>query len=311
MKKIYLLAILCIVITSCSTDDAKIESTISANEKKEIFNFSSFELMNQKINEINILKEEMEKSTSQKYTTNQSILSENEILTNLKNYHTDRLNDIYTLRKKVNFMSIESIADEINSLKIVDPDKSNELFLKYEQFLTKNKFQITTIFKNGIGNVTNEHGKVLIDGQNIDSQNSTARYVYDESVKEDLAAISSDWRFHVFYATGREKHKDTFGKVFFRYFTEFRSYYTDFNGVTSLCPATYSVTNNSIAGFSQSGDNPFADFAFSMQYPSGNGSTIRQTSGQIWTAYQPEGGYINASFSGAGYVITCDFKYKR
>ncbi|MNR45349.1 hypothetical protein D3C85_1641860 [compost metagenome] len=71
------------------------------------------------------------------------------------------------------------------------------------------------------------------------------------------------------------------------------------------------MSNNSIAGFSQSGSNPFADFAFTVPYPSGTGSIIRNTSGQIWTAYQTEGGYIKGTFTGAGYTLNCDFKYTK
>ena len=64
---------------------------------------------------------------------------------------------------------------------------------------------------------------------------------------------------------------------------------------------------------------PFSDFAFSMQYPSGSGSSIRNTGGQNWTAYQPEGGYIKGTFvitTSSRYgdiseTATCDFKYNR
>lgn len=320
MKKVYLLAIICIAFISCSKDDTS--ESIQSSKKNEVFNFSSYEKMDEKIDQISLTKDKMEESTARKHTskniiTDKSSNSGDLILNDLKKYHTDRLNDIYSLRKDLNFISIQSIADEINSLKLLNPIKSEELSKEYEKFLIKSEFGVITIFDNRTANVINEKGEVLIDGQIIDLKISdqkkiTGRYLYDEAVRIDRAVRSEDMRFVIIYTAGREKHKDTFGKVFFRYFTEFNAYYTnpESNGAI-LCPTTFTMSNNSIAGFSQSGDNPFAEFAFSIQYPSGNGSTLRNTSGQKWTAYQTEGGYLKGSFVGAGYLLTCDFRYTK
>lgn len=102
-----------------------------------------------------------------------------------------------------------------------------------------------------------------------------------KSIKEGQAALSGDWKFMIVYRAGREKHKDDFGKTFFKYFTEFTANYVDPLYGPTLCPTIFSVSNTSIAGFSQSGSgsNPFAEFAFSMGYPSGYGSSIRNTGG--------------------------------
>lgn len=140
----------------------------------------------------------------------------------------------------------------------------------------------------------------------------------NESVRIDNAVIFNNGTYYIEYSAGREKHKDDFGRTFFRYFTEFKSYLNSRRGPI-LYPATFTVTSNSIAGFSQSGNMPFSDFAFSMQYPSGSGSSIRNTGGQNWTAYQPEGGYIKGTFvitTSSRYgdiseTATCDFKYNR
>ncbi|WP_166920171.1 hypothetical protein [Flavobacterium poyangense] len=321
MKKTYLVvAMICMAFISCSEDETAVEKKQAGSEKREILNFVSYEKMDEKIGEISLLKREMETNTASKYTSvgysNKIDKSGGSILINLKKYHTDRINDIYSLRKKLNFVSIQSIADEINSLKLINPLKSNELFTAHKEFLTRDKFEVTTIFKNETSNVINENGKILINGQIVDLKKSengsqTGRYLNDELVKEGQAALSPDWRFQVVYVAGRQKHKDTFGRTFFRYFTEFKAYYMDPLQGHVATPTTYTVTENSIAGFSQSGDNPLADFAFILQYPSGTGSTLRNVDGQKWTAYQTEGGYIKGTFSGAGYVLNCDLNYTR
>ncbi|QOG03660.1 hypothetical protein [Flavobacterium sp. MDT1-60] len=163
----------------------------------------------------------------------------------------------------------------------------------------------------------------MIDGEIMDfkipiSKNLTGRYVYDESVRTEQIGVFSNGSNIIEYSAGREKHKDDFGRTFFRYFTEFKSYVNSRRGPV-LYPATFNVESTSIAGFSQSGSAPFSDFAFSMQYPSGSGDSVRNIGGQKRTAYQPEGGYIKGSFSiiiqsrygNSIETIKCDFKYNR
>jgi len=318
MKNSYLFAIIFIAFTSCSKDDVPNENIQSKNENIEILSFSSFGKMDDKIDEISMMKMEMEKHTAQKYTSKHYPLNksndENVILSDLKKYHADRLNDIYEIRKDLNFVSIQSIADEINSLKILDSNKYGELLKKYEPFLKQTKYGVVTVFENGTSDIINTEGEVLINGKSVDfkipvSKSETGKYVGDESIKEGQAALSRDWKFMIIYRAGREKHKDDFGRTFFKYFTEFTANYMHPTYGPILCPTTFSVTN-SIAGFSQSGSgsNPFAEFAFSMQYPSGYGSSIRNRSGQKWTAYQTEGGNIKGTFIGNGYTLNCDFK---
>lgn len=317
MKKI-LLAMICIAFVSCSKDDPS--ESIQSSEKNEVFNFSSYEKMNEKIDQISITKEKLEESTARKYTniiTDKSNDSQDLILNTLEKYHTDKLNDIYNLRHDLNFISIQSVADEINSLKLLNPTKSEKLLKDYGKLLIKNEFGVITVFDSRAANVINAKGEVLIDGKIIDlkisdSKNITGKYLYDEAIRIDRAVRSQDMRFVILYTAGREKHTDDFGKVFFRYFTEFQAYYTapEANGAI-LCPTTFTMSDNSIAGFSQSGNNPFAEFALTVQYPSGTGSIVRNTSSQKWTAYQTEGGYLKGSFVGAGYLLTCDFKYTK
>ncbi|MNR15528.1 hypothetical protein D3C85_1320660 [compost metagenome] len=185
----------------------------------------------------------------------------------------------------------------------------------------QDNYEIKTVFENRTANVINENGKILIDGVAVDLKNSksnnpTGRYVGDESIRTGIAAVSVDQYFKVEFSAGREKHKDTFGKTFFRYYTEFKAYYINpNNGIVSLCPAYFTVYPESIAGFSQTGSFPFSDFAFTMEYPSGYGSSIRNIGGQKWIAYQTEGGTIKGYFSTTmgemRRTADCNFKYTR
>ncbi|MFH6986582.1 hypothetical protein ACHRVW_02435 [Flavobacterium collinsii] len=322
MKKTYLFAMLFAAFISCSKDDSSTENVQLLNKKTETLNFSSYEMMDKKIDEITSIKEKMETSTAKKYINENNVYdksteSETLILNNLKKYHIERLNDIYELRKELNFISIQSIADEINSLNLINSQEANKLLAKYKSFLFQDNYEIKTVFEDRTANVINEDGDVLIDGIPTNFKlyrpnNPTGKYVNDEYIRAGTAAVSKDLYFKVDFFAGREKHRDTFGRTFFRYYTEFKAYYIDLRtGIVSLCPATFNVDPSSIAGFSQTRSMPFSEFAFSIPYPSGNGSSIRYTGGQKWTAYQPEGGSIEGTFTGAGRIATCNFRYIR
>ncbi|KAF2080240.1 hypothetical protein [Flavobacterium sharifuzzamanii] len=300
MKKIYLFAIISLIITSCTNDETKSENAI---ENNSVLNFSSLEKMEQKIDEISAIKAEMDSQTSQKYIskspTLKSKLSENSIIEVLKNYHSDRLIDISNLRKNLNFVSIQSIADEINSLQILNADKANKLFYQHRNFLKRNNYnQVETIFENRSGEVINEKGNVSINGIPRDfttSQSTTGKFITSSGKQGSF--LSPDKNYIVLYSAGRQTHEDDFGKTFFRYYTEFQAVYRDpTTGFLVPCPSLFGAQSSSYAGFSQSGDNPFADFAITMAYPSGSGSSLRSVGGQKWTAYQPEGGYIKGVF---------------
>jgi|GEM_PF-6672959 hypothetical protein len=320
MKKIYLFAIICIGILSCSKDEATSENIGKTNE---VLVFTSIEKMDQKIDEISAIKAEMDSNTAQKYISKnvalQTSLSDSAILTDLKNYHSDRLIDIDNLRKQLNFVSIQSIADEINSLQLLDSDKANKLFLQYEKFLSRNKYdQVETIFTNRTSEVINEKGDVIINGKSTDfkinhSQNSTGKFI-SESGKQGIAAYSPDMKYIILFSAGRQTHEDDFGKTFFRYYTEFQALFKDpATGLLTPCPSLFSTQSSSYAGFSQSGNNPLADFSFTMSYPGGSGSSIRNVGGQKWTAYQTEGGYIKGAYAPLGDniagILICDFQY--
>lgn len=60
MKKTYLLAMICIAFISCNKDDVSGENIQSKNNKIETMDFLSYEKMDQKIDEISMIKMKME-----------------------------------------------------------------------------------------------------------------------------------------------------------------------------------------------------------------------------------------------------------
>jgi hypothetical protein len=78
-------------------------------------------------------------------------------------------------------------------------------------------------------------------------------------------------------------------------------------------PVTYSVSPGSIADFVQTGSAPFSDYAFSYDYISGFGTSLRNTGGKSNTSYKPAGGNLKATFTfGTDNPINfnCDLTYK-
>lgn len=327
MKNYYLLGLISMMFLSCSKDDVSTEQSVASTEKEiKIIDFPSEVAMENKIDEIISLKSEKEKVAianfasieaskliDKRSNTYDNIESQNnEILKSLKVYHQEELNNIYQLRKELNFTSIQSIADEINSLISVNPVKSKELTNKYKKFLIENEGQVRTIFDERTSNVINDNGEVSIKGEKVSSSNLTGRYVGDESVKWELAA-GYDGIYVAFYYAGREVHKNDIGFKFFRYFTELKTFMASPNGRVA-CPSTFTVESGSIAGFVQNGSAPFSDYAFSYPFISGSGVSVRYSGGKKNTAYKPAGGQLAAKFSatvgGVYKEISCNLKYK-
>lgn len=273
------------ILFSCSKDD--IVTTGNENlESKEIkvMNFTSMEELDNKEQYVYNLKAELEKK---------NILIYKKQSNSLNAYHEEKIRNIQELRKNLNFVSIQSIADEINSLTLVDKQKADQLFLKHKKFLIKKPTGIETIFYQNT-DLINTEGEILIKGEKLTlerkSSSITGRYIRDEVVKTGL--VGSSQEFYVYYFAGRELHKNDLGVRFFRYFTELKAFILTPNGLVS-CPATFDVKSGSIAGFVQSGSSIFSEYAFSYPYISAG----RYVGGKINTAYVPAGGRIIGTFT--------------
>ncbi len=161
---------------------ANVDNEIIENK---ILSFSSTAAMQLKIDEINSLEKKKELEVQQKlldrnklsnpilsdlelYKKNKfSNLNKSEIINDLKFYHNERLRVIYELRNELKFTSIQSIADEINSLKLLNPDKSNALFDKFSLLLERTEFCISTIFGKNESSVISTTGEIEINGKKI------------------------------------------------------------------------------------------------------------------------------------------------
>lgn len=334
MKKfLCLFGALALSLTSCSSSDELKETNSAVSNNLKVMNFTSNKNMQDKIDEIIVLKDKKESVSATTFFKNdkstnsneQNLSSDERLIVELKKYHTNVLNDIYDLRDQIGFVSIQSIADEINSLKLINPAKANQLTTKYKDFLTEHQDLTVTIFDKRLANVINLEGEVIVDGKKIslqeNSKNISAKYLRDESINSGIAAFSQGsssnprgWK--VYYNAGREVHENDLGFKFYRYYTEMTARIkvkVGFAMVSMPIPITYEVNPGSIAGFVQTGSNPFSDYAFTYDFISGYGSSIRNTGGPKNTLYKPAGGKLSATFTyttdTGTETLTCDFSY--
>lgn len=333
MKKfLCLFSALALSLTSCSSSDELKETNSSVSNNLKVMNFTSNKNMQDKIDEIMALKDKKESVTATTFFKNdktidsheQNLSSDERLIVELKKYHTNVLNDIYDLRNQIGFVSIQSIADEINSLKLINPAKANQLTTKYKDFLNEHQDLTVTIFNQRLANVINLEGEVIVDGKKIllqeKSKNIAAKYLRDESIITGVAASegsSTDPRgLKVYYNAGREVHENDLGIKFYRYYTEMTARIrvkVSFAFVYMPIPITYEVNPGSIAGFVQAGSNPFSEYAFTYDFISGYGSSVRNTGGPKNTLYKPAGGNLSATFTYTTdigpKILTCDFSY--
>ncbi|WP_166924127.1 hypothetical protein [Flavobacterium poyangense] len=342
MKRIYFTAMLCMALVSCSNEEQVSAESKSLTEKEtNVMSFSSEIKMEEKIDEIVAIKSESEKNVlvvfnrqealkgynvTNKSTNKSDVKKQNEAIYNsLKVYHNLVLSSIYELRKQLNFTSIQSIADEINSLNAVDPEKAAYLTKTYKNLLIKDPEigVVSTIFDRRTSNVLNVKGIVLINGKKMDYDQyfsvpgeniGTRKYIRDESVAGSIAAVDAEYK--AFYSAGREIHRNDFGVKFFRYFTELKTFtgHVVMPGSFVECPSTFTVDPSSVAGFALSNTVAIGDYSFTYPYVSGSGVSVRYVGGKINNAYVPVGGKLKATFSttigGIHREMSCDLTYK-
>ncbi len=179
--------------TSCSNDvlsNQREESNTSIVEPlaipKTILNFESSEDIIKKVDSIKMLKQEKERvifekillrnnltlkdleevGSSTKLDKEETLLIE-DIKKDVIFYHKEMLNSIHELRSEIEFTSIQSIADEINFLKLLNKKKSDSLFNKYRDFLTKDKFLVYALSNSKLAEVSNLEGKLLLNKEEV------------------------------------------------------------------------------------------------------------------------------------------------
>jgi|GEM_PF-3203183 len=220
MKKTLLLLIALIFISSCNTDDVLINpSIVSESEPLETLKFNSNQDVHNKINYILLLKDEKEKnivdemfnshsSTPIDITRKKGLTKD--LIDNVKKYHTKKLENIYSIREELGITSIQSIADEINSLKLLNPAKAKELLFVYAEKLNQEKFLVTTKAGFGISEVINSKGELYIGSKvkkyftESDTQNN--KFIAHFDVKEAILTSNNFYAitWHAGYAYFKE-----------------------------------------------------------------------------------------------------------
>ncbi|PZX95432.1 hypothetical protein DOS84_02380 [Flavobacterium aquariorum] len=339
MKRIYFLTMLGMAFISCDQNEQSTESNSVAKEEIKILEFPSEQKMEQRIDEIVAIKAESQKIALDNFnkletlkglnvgsskTNDVGIEKQNEaIVSSLKVYHGLVLSNIYALRKQLNFTSIQSIADEINSLKLIDPDKATSLFKTYEKLLvTDPKIgRVISVFDERTSNVLNVNGDMLINSKKLDYKNyyyipnnSTGKLVgYDNGVAGIVVNYNG---VQIYYYAGREVHTNDLGVRFFRYATQLTSMalVPIGPGVSSTIeyPSTFIMDPSSVAGFVQTKSQFFSDYEFSYPFISGTGTFVRFVGGNKNTPYRPGGVIIKGTFitnvGGVSKETSCDFK---
>ncbi|WP_418650131.1 hypothetical protein [Tenacibaculum aestuariivivum] len=184
MKKLVLLNLILIIFIGCSNLDDPIEEVKLSSMKTEMdyFNFSTKEESQNKLDQILSLKEsyntyanqtffsnsDKEMNRSNKEETIEVKLSEDYVRPYIVAYHEELLKSIYSLRKELGFISIQSIADEINSLELIKPAKAYELYNLYEKYLTKSVIGVNTIFQEPMAELISSNGKLMLEGKLLD-----------------------------------------------------------------------------------------------------------------------------------------------
>jgi hypothetical protein len=340
IKKVYLMGLISLLVISCSKEAVSTDSKSSLTEEIKALDFESHEIMDSKIDEINALKAQKELSVLKEYENfnkNQLALPENlsvseigrikkDIITkSLTIYHAEKLKSIYAVRNELNFTSIQSIADEINSLSLINSSKATNLFKQYKKFLKKTKFEVQTIFDDRIANVINVNGEVLVKGKKLDFNNSNsanARYIRDEDVLDKYAdySIKEGYYYYVRYYAGREYHKNSIGVGFYKNYTELKAYIS-VSGSDGIyqCPTTFSINPGSKAGFvyTGSGLSVLCEYSITLEYPSGYGVSVRNTGGNRNCKFSPTvsgvGGFFKgtctANWPGFTNTLNLDIKY--
>ena len=339
MKKLLFIAIVTMFI-SCNKEEESImpDSNSSVKNELKVYDFESNEKMFNMIDQIVLLKERKQQVVLNEFAirNNSKLLSNKkakktdqnknkEIILELKRYNVSLLNTIYELRKELGFTSIQSIADEINSLQLVNSIKADELEKKYTKFLIRNEFQVETIFDNRLANIVNVDGEVLVKGikfeiDNKDSKISpTGKFIRYEADNMGTVAKSEDLNFTIIYKAGREVHENDLGFKFYRYYCSLAALYRIENPnrpnkyIVMPCPTTFDTNSSSLAGFAQEGSDFFSDYSFDYSYPSGYGAMVTKVGGKKNTKYVPVGGSVSGHFStntgGFYQELTADMTY--
>lgn len=312
--KFALILLLNVIILSCSEEKVAKEKITIENK---ILIFNSENEIQSKINEIKTFKELLENELIQiilsksnlnnltfqdiqKLNINdkKNIIDEKKILEDLIYYHSKRLKNIYKERLKFNFTSIQSIADEINSLKILDNKKAEEIYNSHKDFLIKTEFIVTPKNDNNYSYIANSNNELILKNEKIilsleNSNRAIPRNLFP-NFTEGVLFSSNNGLFVVTWHSGVYAHNGTSGDSLYNKLSS----YVKVGYTYVLYPSWFYPTPNSITSFGMAG--------FKIECPD-TGIGYKTTSGSISTqeistsynycrnAYKPLRGNISAT----------------
>jgi len=290
-KSYVVLALIALITFSCTRDEIGV---VEESNDSKILEFDSKEALEQEIDRVLELRKQKEAliinnmfggngipaltdEIIEKGTSTQ--INKKSLFEAVNFYHTEKLRTIYEEREERNFTSIQSIADEINSLKLINPIKSDELIKEHNNLINKNGFLYESILEEGISNMTGVAGKIKVNGNEIDlnPKPSLAKGDSDIFIESGILATSSDNIVTITWSTGMRKN----GNVVSAFLngdialTQLACY-VNVNGQQILYPGTWFFTNpNSAVRF----NDPFQIQQcgiLSVPFISGVGSFVRE-----------------------------------
>jgi hypothetical protein len=278
MKKLINFALLFTVLfASCKKD---VQSSDAALGEDKVLSFGSKAAMQIKIDEIASFKKTQEAQIMEKILKRNNLtapvatdfrnnsnatIDKNLLLEDLKFYHTERLNAIYAERAHFKFTSIQSIADEINSLKLLNPTKANVLYSQFSSLLQKDAFLISTVFGKEEGFVINEAGEIMLEGKKINSTSIGTSEGFGNTAKFVKQGILAQNSFYIITWHAGANDGSLAGDT--ERFTQLASF-VNFGQGYVLYPSWFFTNTASYASFS-------SDFGISsVAFQPGIGSTV-------------------------------------
>lgn len=208
IKNLFLTLALAFALFSCSTDDNEkisAESQSTTTHTAKIMEFSSVKEMDAKIAEVIAYNSKVDSQlVDQSFSSDLSntlnntadksskVLSEeakNKMLEELNVYHSAKLEAIYESRRHFNFTSIQSIADEINSLRLINPDAADEMLNDYSEFIVLDNYLARPRNNDYVSSILEPNGKIIIDGVELVLEEAQK----NESANKAAGASSSGW----------------------------------------------------------------------------------------------------------------------
>lgn len=272
--KNYLLTIVLIgsgLLLGCEKETEDVKSSSSA------LAFDSLDDLEKELGRVVAIQKQQEESLREvilDYSSNR----EQGVIETLALYHNERLKLIRNRQNEHNFKGIQNIADELNSLRVVDPIQYNELFEEYRDFLISNEFGVLTVFDKDLGYLISTDGELFVNGDNVAVANAIPQKALIVGAADIVAqttpsGVYNQYEFVVTFAAGVNQVKEHLFKRS-EVFTALHSY-LKFSNQYYQYPCWFVVHAGSYARFA--GHN----YCFPVTVPFQSGSYVTSTHASV------------------------------